>query len=412
MLGVIALIGLVFPLGGVAASFWLYSRARKAAISSLGVAISLATVAYFYRTTEAADVYRHIEWLALYRRVPFFEAFDAGHYRYLYAWDALSWTVAHIGNPYLLQAAVTLIAYAIISYVLFDSGNRARASTGQVLMVWILVFSSIPILGIVSGMRNSLAVLICALAVYRELVQRKSRVSSLALFVVALLIHRSVIVIFVIWLVFPLLKRVNRTAVILTFVAAASITMLAPLLLGNLQGASGLLPSILAEALGSSIDAGTENSWSATQAASFNTRVNNLVSLMMIALLILKTVLLNRRLRALPDAESPAEIEQRRATLRLFSFFLIVASAAMGLMVSFVVEGDRFLTIVYLLGFVVYLAMRQLTGAKSSLVDYAIFVLAGVLLLLHVYSLVYGIEQYMIWSLVKAVFFAPLNLFA
>lgn len=412
LLGVLTLIGLVFPLGGIAVSFWAYLRTRRALLASVGIALSIAAVAYFYRTTEVADVYRHIEWLALYEHVPLHKAFDAGHYHYLYLWDVLSWTVAHIGNPYLLQASVAFIAYAIISYVVLDCGNRVNARTASVLAVWILVFCAVPILGIFSGMRNSLAALICALAIYREVMQRRSRKSSLLLFICALLIHRASIVIFVLWLVFPFIKRLNRTAIILTFLGAASVTMLAPLLLDQLQGASGLFSSILADALGSSISAGTANSWSELQASSLNTRVNNLVSFVMILLLMAKTIGMSRKLPVPSGPETNHErISGQEGIQGLFSYFLILASASMGLMVSFVVEGDRLLAIVYLLGFTAYLGMRQLTRVKSTTLDHLVVVTAAVLLLLHIYSLIYGLETEMVWTLVKAVLFVPLGLY-
>ena len=450
MLVLILLTGFFFPLGGVAISCWAYHRTRRAIPSSLGIAWSMSVVFYFYRTTDDHDVFRHIEWLANYEGVPLSSALDAGHYTGLYVWDLVCWLVAQTGNPYLLQASVTFVAYLIIAYVILDYGNQVQASTHLVLSAVALTVCSIPILPIVSGMRNSLAVLMCAWAVYREVVHHARRATSLLVFLGALMIHRSVIVILAIWLVFPMLRRLSRTTALLIFALSASVAALAPVMLGYLQGGSGILSLVLAETLTDSVDATTVNEWSRAQAASFNTRVNNVMSLVMILLILARVISLRGKLqpsgistvqrvsssearrsgkkrahRGSPWIYPVDEFQVQRARMagdqrgisldsgsgvRLFSYFIVLSSLTLGLMTSFTVEGNRLLSAVYLLGFAVYLGARHSVSSNLSLGDVLIGAVAIVLLALHIYSLVYGLEPEMVDKMIKAAIFTPLSL--
>ena len=211
---IIAAISMCCPVAGFFLVIAYFSTYRRAGISALLSGWTWGWALYGYIADSGNDIYRHMEHLALYKQVPFWQCFDllrksirgtgALYMSQLYTWDIWLWIISKLNNPFLLQFSAAFLGYTIISYVCFDfiANNKINR--------WIIPFLTVLMLfsplSICIGIRSANAMLICGLGVYIDCFYNKKK-TAILLFIVAILLHHSCLLILACWFLYPAFER-------------------------------------------------------------------------------------------------------------------------------------------------------------------------------------------------------------
>ena len=379
-------IALISPLVCMLLLLLLAKDRRHPVVDALVLATSAAVAVYGLRLASDNDIVRHIALLTNYASVPFFQCFGAGHYSNLFVWDIWCWLVAKTGDGQLLQSSAAFVGYLVIGYIVFDGCARRKMTPAQTSCALLIAVCSVPILPLVSGIRSSVSVLICALGFYLYVYKHLRWWLSIAIMILAAMIHPVAL--------FPLgfafaamcLNATKRPLlhIVICFAIVLGIGLIGNLVLPMLP-TNTPLGNYLYQAMNSLLAYQEGNSWTQAQSTSFNSRANTLFDV------IATLVALAASLRTLKisASKSPAYKES------LFVSFAAVGSLA--LLVILPVNGSRFLPAVFTLAasgavMTVCSVRRKSKNMYFTLNMFiAILMLCG--LLLHLHSVVYSLSD-------------------
>lgn len=153
--------------------------------------VLLAFMAYFYVPSVTADLYR------LTQTMNYLNILDStGLKKFIlssttpisYLYMAI---IGKFGNDNLLPAITAYIYYTNIFYVFNKYVSKNKISPYTCAVVLFFFMSSGQFLGIISGIRNHLAFSIIAVCVYREMVEKKSFITDIPLYIIAALMHNA-----------------------------------------------------------------------------------------------------------------------------------------------------------------------------------------------------------------------------
>lgn len=390
MTAFLALVAFCSPMAAIFLSILLFPHGRKPLSCALGIGFAAAVGFYYLRTGLDADIVRHMEYLSFYKGLGFLQCFDAGHYQTLYVWDAWNWLIAQIGDPYLLQASAAFVNYSIISYIVFDAARGSSASQSKTALYWLIAISAISPMALVVGIRSGTSCMVAALALYRGYAKSRSCFETLALLLVSILIHHSALLFLMAWLLAPLCQKQPLKVCAIVFAAFLGIAAVSTVLLTYFPAGGNPLNSFVHSVLAGVVDTAEGDEWSTTHAGSFNTKVNTLWSLFLIA---------SFGLSIWKKTEKSGRFEGGFGAVLAAAAVISACSAA--LMIVFPINGGRPLPVVCLLAIsclLHYGCQVSSAGAmRYDLFDALVIAASAGEFLLHAYSLMYGGTE--VWSL-------------
>lgn len=359
---------------------------RHPVVDALVLATSAAVAVYGMQFAPDNDIVRHIALLPSYASVPFYQCFGVGHYGNLFVWDIWCWLVAKTGNVQLLQSSAAFVGYLAIGYIVFDGCARRKMTSAQTSCALLIAICSVPILPLVSGIRSSISVLICALSFYLYAYNFLRWWLSIAIMILAAMIHPVAL--------FPIgfavaamcLKSSKRPFLHITvcFAIVLSIGIIGSLILPILP-TSTPVGNYLSQAVTSLLSYQEGNSWTQAQSASFNSRVNALFNIIaaFVSLAASSLMLKNSAIK------SPAYQESL--------FISFAAAGSLALLIVLPVNGARFLPVVFALAasniVVAVRDIRRTSKNRYFVMKAFMFLLMMAGLLLHIYSVAYSMTD-------------------
>lgn len=223
MIILLASISIICPIIGIFGSIANFSKSRKPISNALLFGVACGWAIYGYISDRGNDIIRHMDNLNLYRGLSIYQCFDVRDNQ-VYLWDFWLWVISKLGDPYLLQASAALVGYSIIAYIVFDYANIRKFDLSSYVPMLLLALTVVSPLDITNGVRFANSVLICTLAVYGYYVKKSSRIKTLVLFVLAVFLHHASILVFMVWILMPIIKKYPRESAALTLAMLLSFT--------------------------------------------------------------------------------------------------------------------------------------------------------------------------------------------
>ena len=173
----------------------------------LPIILMLATLAYRfdYSSNENNDLSRYIYDFERMKAEGFFYQFRWSD-QFSFVYRIIAWIFCHLDNYHWFPFWTTLVEYGIYSWILADVASKRRFNGTTVLALLMLKFALLPPIMSFSGIRNSLAFSVLALAFYRFLNLKTATSINIMIALVAILIHPSCIIIVTVFLLSKVIK--------------------------------------------------------------------------------------------------------------------------------------------------------------------------------------------------------------
>lgn len=377
---ILSLLALVSPILSFGFIVLYHRKTGNSAISALLFGLTIATIFYGYQADSGADIYRHIYWLNLYKGIPIYECFNAGHYDNLFVWDIWCWIIAQFDNPSLLQASGAFVTYGFSSYLIFDSVRKNNGKNFTLIYSLLFLIGLLRARDAVLGIRSSAAFAILSFAVYRRFIQRKNLFSCIVLAVIACLIHLSVGQFLLIFLLMPIFERNYRKILVLLFAFAVGIGALSEWILNYIPQNGTLVVTIITAALSQAYDTAQM-----VHSLSLNAWINKWCEVVTCII---------AGIRVIDYKKGQGESEFQTDYDMLWQFASVCFALNLGYCIGLKQNGDRMLTIneISMIPYLVSIWCHDgiLEKKKYLFIDMVLTGAIIVLFLLHVYSLLWG----------------------
>lgn len=191
--------------------------------------VCLSLMYYCVSPTSDFDLYRHYEIYSYIRDInvhDIFKKLNASSYVALLfniyvesspAYILYVFFLSRIGGSHLLILITNILVYGIVFYIIYDIGKKNGISDKKINLAIVFMLIAINYLDI-SGIRNILAISVILLGLYWDLILKKNRIMCIALYVIACLLHMSVIILVFLRLILliknKLVRRVSIVSVI------------------------------------------------------------------------------------------------------------------------------------------------------------------------------------------------------
>ena len=200
------------------------------------IAVSLAVITMCVNPTKYWDIFRQYKLLDAIRTsgiglVDFL--FDnklrigGSDYKSLVAYNLIRYFVVLFGNNRLLPFIMTAITYMIWRYITIDWVKEHPMSGNDIIISMMLSGVLMPFIFVNSGLRNTTAAAIAALAIYNNLYKRHRILELVILFIVAFTIHYSMVYVIVVYLLTKLCR--TQIALIVLFIGTNILPSIAAL---------------------------------------------------------------------------------------------------------------------------------------------------------------------------------------
>lgn len=293
-LGMVFFLGvcaIVSPLLAVFLSLLVFTGTptKKMAVAcALGVGFSAALVAHGIVYNHPVDMTR---WMVECRYYDGRNILSIGtslneDHNGLLVWNFLCWVTGNIGDLRLLQSLAAFFGYGLIAWLMMDRCAEETTDAWAFLPLMVFIFFAVPAQPLIGNVRSSLGCVICSVAICkrRSYVFRDS-LPSLALIIVACLIHNSMLLVLVLFLVQPILERNPvRNSIICVVAVVTMISVASVLLASHLFDGVPVITSVLKKA--SFYTIGTE--WDQEQADNLLSNLSHVFSLLLLGVLLLR----------------------------------------------------------------------------------------------------------------------------
>lgn len=204
----------------------------------------------------------------------------------LLVWNLLCWITGNIGDLRLLQSLAAFFGYGLIAWLMMDKCADESTDAWAFLPLMLFIFLAIPTQPLIGNVRSALGCVICAVAICkRGSYEFKESLPSLILIIVACLIHSSMLLVLVLFLVQPVLERNPvRNSIICAAAVAAVISVASLLLESHVFDGVPIIAGVLEKA--SFYTTGTE--WDQEQAGNLLSNLSHVLSLLLLGLLVLR----------------------------------------------------------------------------------------------------------------------------
>ena len=305
------------PLFSIPLIAYDYKSSKKIIRTSIWVALVMAYIAYYAQAINQGDIETYTSWLELYRGIPLHQCFDK-IYDGLYAMDLFFWIMARLPNERLLVSTVAFVLFFLDSYMVlrFFKDRSLKGNTcGRVLVSVLLI---IPFYYYISAMRSSIALTLAFFGVFLELYCKKKLRYAIPFYILAIMTHRSAVVIVLIRIGMIVFKKRKWLYGLLLGSVVALLGTGKLQILANL-GLKGVIGETLDKALEySSLGAQSQDSWQIMVSNSFSAKIWLIYfSAILIALLILAV----RRVK-----------EVDKSTKQYHSFCIVIIMTVLGMM--------------------------------------------------------------------------------
>lgn len=153
--------------------------------------VGMVLIAYSTWLGTGSDISRYYMILNGMRGKSFSWAMENGVYKETIITNAFLWLIAQTGNNQLLPAASTGLILLNIIYLIRQESKRDTLELSTQLTYLILYFAIATFSAVMTGVRQNWMVSTFAIAVYRDVVQKKRGIPTILLYAAACLIHNS-----------------------------------------------------------------------------------------------------------------------------------------------------------------------------------------------------------------------------
>lgn len=172
--------------------------------------IVLSIMGFFYVPYVTADLYRIYGFLDLFKTFDFNALWDryqdsSSPIAYIYYW-----LVSKTGENRLLPAITAFVCFSCIFYIIGKTAKIYDISRKNTALSVFFIMSVGFYLGMISGIRSTLAICLIAYCFFRETVEKKFRIYHIFIYVFAALIHNFAVVIIIIRLTIPFFVRSTK----------------------------------------------------------------------------------------------------------------------------------------------------------------------------------------------------------
>lgn len=204
---------------------------KQNTLYSILFGVIMGLFAYYLQPPITYDLYRHhqlVDDLSTYNASYFFKTL----------WDTseplqalINFGVSLTHNHDLLQFGIVTVGYSILLYVMGDFARRNGIKKSTLLIVFIFTLTSFVCINFFSGLWNSLAMLVFALAFYRDSYARGNRLVTYLLYAITPIIHSAMFFPLVLLVVHKLFKeRINFKAVLAILALFLAPSVLLPII--------------------------------------------------------------------------------------------------------------------------------------------------------------------------------------
>lgn len=176
----------------------LYKNPSKWRMYASLVTVFISVMAYSFSAKSAMDLTRYHEYLQNYTGsvIKLLENVNDG----LYLRTVLFWLVEKTGDKNILQMVTTGIVYGVGIYITCDASERFNNKAAMLPMI-VLQMLFFPFVSVVSNVRNVSAFSLIVLAAYKELVQHRRGIITVALYILPCMLHTSALMLVLLRLV-------------------------------------------------------------------------------------------------------------------------------------------------------------------------------------------------------------------
>lgn len=222
----VALLFLVFPL--LSLPFILigyFYDPRRRFIYSLLFGIFMGIMAYQFTPPQTYDLFRHHELINEYM------TFNWTYFLQVLAETAeplqaiINYAVSLTHNVNVIQFGIVAIGYTILLSIIGDAAKRFEVAKRPLFFTLLFIVSSFTLINFFSGLWNYLAMIVFALALYRDFAGKKPKIISYLLYALTPLIHSGMFFPLILLIIFKLFREkvgiLMITVALLVFVAPA-----------------------------------------------------------------------------------------------------------------------------------------------------------------------------------------------
>lgn len=374
--------------------FFIGTPTKKMAVAcAFGVGFSAALAAHGIVYSHPVDMTR---WMAECRYYDGRSILSIGtslneDHNGLLVWNLLCWITGNIGDLRLLQSFAAFFGYGLITWLMMDRCAEEMTDVWAFFPLVLFVFFAIPTQPLIGNVRSALGCVVCAIAICkRESYDFKESLPSLTLIIVAYLIHSSMLLVFVLFLLQPIIERNPiRNSIICAVAIVAMVSVASMLLASHLFDGVPIIARVLEKA--SFYTVGTE--WDQEQAGDFVSNFSHVLSLLLLGFMLLRIF-------------ATKQFDGRTA------FVLILTMCVIAMELTLVNVGNRLQYIPILVGSTYLLNNKGRGIAVDSrwpiLVDAVLMLLAAAIWLI---SMVSFIPSFNYAEVMKITVFYPLSLF-
>lgn len=390
----LALFALCSPLASLVLIAIYYLNKRKTVCSALLVGIAYGAIFYSYVPDSGNDSIRHMMELANYQNISILNCFDAGHYTQLYVWDLWNWIIAQINLPYLLPASGAFIGYTIVTYLIFDYCKMINASNRTTISVLILALAATSPITYAASIRSPCAYALCVLGIYLGEMHNVGKMRVSLLMIVAILIHHSAALIFLVWLMVPLYKKKPLTMAIAIGCSILMLSTITTIISPHLSPSGGI-SKLLLEMFGTLNVYQMESEYNVENSTSLKATVEMICSISYILAIIVRSY------DVLPAFASGRQKQKSRIksqTHQLKDIAILYTIVGLAMMQVLVINGKRYLAVPEtMLGFLIAysfekrpLGVIRRIDVKQLLCEIVMVGMAALHLMLNIYSMAWG----------------------
>lgn len=194
-------------------------------ILAFDFSFALATLAYFWVPSQEYDLSRYYDWM---NNMKIFEGDILIDYMFFSRGEPLTmlyfYLVSLSNNYSVVPFFPTLIGYFIMFYIIIDYCQLKKYNNKMTIFLVLVFISLFKYIFLVSGIRSTLAMILCVLALYKEFIKNNNKWYIKVLYFVALGIHNGIIALIFIRVLInfkSILRMKVKTIVITLFIAIA-----------------------------------------------------------------------------------------------------------------------------------------------------------------------------------------------
>ncbi len=183
-------------------------------------AICLSIMGYAFMPTENLDLYRINKIMLEYAEYDFkglYENVLKGSY--IICADLLYWVIGKTGRLALLPAITAFISYSCIFYTINRTAEMYKIDRRNVAIAILFLMAVGTYIFVISGIRTMLGISLLVFCFFRETIEKKFNIFHIMFYMVAVLLHQFVAVLFFLRILLGVLNHRNNFLKIITLIA-------------------------------------------------------------------------------------------------------------------------------------------------------------------------------------------------